>query len=392
MRKRGSFLKTFLIILLIALLYFNYSDGLPLLKAKQKGYHISNSYSDGKTRYYYDGLDEKEKKAYRLIEAQAGDCPKEIPVVCLDNDELRNVYTAILYDNPELFCFGDHCTIKRTVDGCRFIPDYTMDVKEYREKKALCDKKAQEIINNAPANSSQEEKCLYIHDTILEMCEYDDSQSPSCYTIYGCLLNGKANCEGYSKTAAYLLNRMGIKTYVIVGESSSGNENPERHMWNVVEIDGKPYVMDVTWDDYRITGNEINEEQANTPSHIYFLRSASELKKTHVPDRPEDWNDCTYSDMNYYKNHGTYFDSYRSLKGKLPYRIAEVAKNGGKGIEIQLSSDSLFREAESKLFDKGDISGILSISNIGLPSSKRINTGVIKYTLSPENRVIRIYI
>lgn len=391
-RKKGVILKIILIILLIATVYMSYSEGLPFLRAEKKGYKVSRTYSDSKTRHYYDGLSDKEKKAYRLIETQVRDFPEEIPVMCLDSDELKRVYTAVIYDNPEFFFLGDHCTIKRNIDGCVFVPEYTMNEKDYSEKKALCDKKAKEITDGAPSDGSEYDLCLYVHNKLLEICRYADSGSSLRYTICGCLLDGKANCEGYSKTATYLLSRMGIKSYVITGESSSGKGKPERHMWNIVYIDGKPYVMDVTWDDYTLTGKNKTNDREKVPSHIYFLRSAADLSRTHVPDNKEDWEGCKYSDMNYFKKTGTYFDSYRSLRGKLPYRIAEAAEKGERGIEIQLSSDALYREAEKKLFDDGDIREIVFTANIGLPPSKQLNGSVIKYTLSPETRVIRIYI
>lgn len=55
-------------------------------------------------------------------------------------------------------------------------------------------------------------------------------------------------CEGYAKGFKVLCDKMGIPCVLIGGkvQQSSGTEG---HMWNGVKINGKWYLMDVTWDD-----------------------------------------------------------------------------------------------------------------------------------------------
>lgn len=93
-----------------------------------------------------------------------------------------------------------------------------------------------------------------IHDALCEMIVYtsDDHASEDDNAI-GAILNGQANCDGYSD-AFYLIGQLaGLNVRCQHGDSyDKGFLNAfgsETHMWNVVEIDGTWRLIDVTWDD-----------------------------------------------------------------------------------------------------------------------------------------------
>lgn len=66
-------------------------------------------------------------------------------------------------------------------------------------------------------------------------------------------------CEGYAKAFKVLCDRMGIPC-VCIGGTVVQNGKTEGHMWNGVQVNGKWYLTDVTWDD-----------SAGTVSYRYFL-------------------------------------------------------------------------------------------------------------------------
>ncbi len=83
-------------------------------------------------------------------------------------------------------------------------------------------------------------KVLRIHDFICEFVEYDWEDDEQ--TLYKTLTVGKTRCSGYATFAKRLLQEMGINCRYI---SCPGIN----HAWNAVQLDGKWYNMDVTWDD-----------------------------------------------------------------------------------------------------------------------------------------------
>ena len=113
---------------------------------------------------------------------------------------------------------------------------------------------AQELVSQARAADPDPEAMeLWLHDWLCANVEYD---SPYEYvypedfvgldelTCVGALRDGKANCQGYTD-AFYLLGTLaGLEVYVIFGTADGGG-----HCWNGVRLDGKIYMVDVTFDD-----------------------------------------------------------------------------------------------------------------------------------------------
>ena len=66
------------------------------------------------------------------------------------------------------------------------------------------------------------------------------NESEDCHFVEGTLLNGLAVCSGYASTFRLLMELQGIHCDYITNAD---------HGWNAVELDGKWYFVDVTWDD-----------------------------------------------------------------------------------------------------------------------------------------------
>ena len=63
-------------------------------------------------------------------------------------------------------------------------------------------------------------------------------------------------------------------------------------MWNVVFIDGKPYNLDLTWDDH------IGEGVTQNKRYAYFNITDEEILKTHTFSDASAC--CTATDSNYF--------------------------------------------------------------------------------------------
>lgn len=69
--------------------------------------------------------------------------------------------------------------------------------------------------------------------------------------MYGGLVDGKAICVGYATILHEALKRVGLKSQIVLGLESQkgvGLNAVEGHAWNQVQIDGKWYNADATWD------------------------------------------------------------------------------------------------------------------------------------------------
>lgn len=127
----------------------------------------------------------------------------------------------------------------------------------------------------AGSDLSDYEYALSFHDQIVEMTDYayDENGKPSmdplAHSCMGVFTGTGAVCEGYAHAYQLLLNAAGIDNVFVTGYSAS-----QDHAWNAVELDGKWFWCDVTWDDTPEIGWGI--------SHNYFMVNSTQ---------PVDWRD-----------------------------------------------------------------------------------------------------
>lgn len=74
-------------------------------------------------------------------------------------------------------------------------------------------------------------------------------------TILGPFLKHKAVCAGIAQGMSYMLNKVGIEAIPVCGEAVNGQPN-SMHEWDEVDIYGKWYLIDSTW---QSNGNEFGE-------------------------------------------------------------------------------------------------------------------------------------
>ena len=116
---------------------------------------------------------------------------------------------------------------------------------------------------------------LCIHDRIVGLVRYHTRDGretmPRYTTALGVLLDGRANCQGYAD-AFYMLGRMcGLKVDFMAGTAAGGG-----HTWNAIELDGKSYVVDATWDD-----DSFGMNGASYTTYIYFNAPREIARATH---------------------------------------------------------------------------------------------------------------
>jgi len=89
---------------------------------------------------------------------------------------------------------------------------------------------------------SDADKVLEVHDWICDYLEYGCIDGLDSYKAFGAINNGIAVCSGYAELFDIFMNILDIPAVVV----SSWELN---HAWNMVQIDGEWYWLDVTWDD-----------------------------------------------------------------------------------------------------------------------------------------------
>lgn len=276
-------------------------------------------------RYYYNQLSQEEKKAYSALYKGIIALDKEI-TVSIKNATAETVGTlfhAMSHDNPNIYYFNQTClnyTLYR--NEIRLMPQYFCK----KEEIATYNQRIQDCVNKIVSELGLQqctdlEKVKRVHDYLVKHVSYDEealhtNKIPrliAAHSIIGVFARQRAVCEGIAKATKILLNTANVACIVVSGEASVNN--PGRHSWNVVRIDGKPYHLDVTWDLNRSRNGFINYDYFNVPDCA--------ISKDHfdyVAPR------CTSWDANYLHARGLVFSNTRQIKQYLSKEI-DVGKN-----------------------------------------------------------------
>lgn len=269
----------------------------------------------------------------------------KLPVPMTDSAEARRLFNAFTADNPQFFFLGNTYSYEGyRLDGVDYYDVFcltlTMTAEERQSASQALERQIVGILEQIPKNASPYDAELLIHDTLATRITYDDETAadaspaqrrPEAFTAYGALVDGLAVCEGYSRAMQLLLHRAGIRCTLVTGTANDGAS----HMWNLVEVDGRNYHLDLTWDDA--------DDRLN---HTYFNLTSEEIGLSHTLDRDNLGVDtCTATEANYYVKERRYLDTYdRSV---IAEEIARQVRSGADRVELRFAPDKF---ANAQLF------------------------------------------
>ena len=157
-----------------------------------------------------------------------------------------------------------------------------------------------------------------IHDYICSHAVYSNPGSrehmPRYCTATGLLLDGAANCQGYTD-CFYMLSRMaGFEV-----EKQSGWGGSAMHVWNIIKIKGEWRAVDVTFDDTSVISNGSMYQ-----SYAYFNVGKDLIEYTH---RIDDGNELLPISPTSDKTYFYYSDSFddRGYSSDLEEAKKEIA-------------------------------------------------------------------
>ncbi len=151
----------------------------------------------------------------------------------------------------------------------KYIPAYTLSAEDYKAAQDFYNKELDAIVAQVPAGATDVEKVLFIHDYLAAHYEYDYEHDADhkIRDAYNFLKEGKGVCQAYMLVFSALMDKLGIPVSYVESDNLY-------HAWNVVQLDGKWYHVDATWDDPAI-GSETTAgaDVLGAAGHGYFLLS-----------------------------------------------------------------------------------------------------------------------
>ena len=164
-----------------------------------------------------------------------------------------------------------NCGGTKSDEGMDLTFTYTVQFHTDAQQEAAVDSAVDAVLKELNLwNATDYEKIRGIYDFICGHTTYDfdnlyDEAYLLKYSAYAALINKTSVCQGYATLFYRLALELGVDCRVIEGISGGGP-----HAWNIVELDGKYYYLDTTWD-------------AGRDPYAYFLKGSSTLTD-HAPD------------------------------------------------------------------------------------------------------------
>jgi hypothetical protein len=130
----------------------------------------------------------------------------------------------------------------------RIVIEFTYHTDASQEE--YVSKRSSEILSSLGIDQmTSYDKIRAIYKYVAEAAVYahnvteDQTKGSPVFSAYGVLKNGSAVCQGYAQLLYRLLTDAGISCRMIGGTSGKSD-----HVWNIAEVGGKYYLLDVTWD------------------------------------------------------------------------------------------------------------------------------------------------
>lgn len=256
----------------------------------------------------------------------------------ISSDDLNAILIDILNDYPEYFCVdlnsSTYSVYRSLVISINFGYFYSKEVCDERQSEVECQlKQPLKIISKL---KSDEDKIVFIHDYIITNNAYDkdgisgdlDKVSKDSFNAYGCLVLKKSVCQGISDAFVLICKRAGLNASLVSSDEMC-------HAWNIVELNGNYYHLDVPWDDTSVNNYGFIDINGSC-SHNYFLKSDSQFlslshsnwEAKHSADDSSTYLDAywsrVYSPIIFINDYSYYIKNYCLIKRDLTDKTETV--------------------------------------------------------------------
>jgi uncharacterized repeat protein (TIGR02543 family) len=226
----------------------------------------------------------------------------------ISKDKIGDIVFGVINENPDLYFVKKKFSY--SLSGSTVV-SVMLTYDDSYDDNAFVDA-TREALAVVKPEMSDLEKAVVLHDYLAVNCEYDKENLDKgkvpdvSYTAYGTLVNRISVCEGYALAYKYLLNQAGIECLMVKSEAMN-------HAWNLIQLNGKYYQVDVTWDDP--TWDLIGRAR-----HKYMFRSDTAFVNN---CEHHDWIVTEGSEVVDYKATDTSYDNAFWLKCNAPLVFVE---------------------------------------------------------------------
>lgn len=168
----------------------------------------------------------------------------------LSDDEAISVWSIFILENPAYYWVSN--TVNFIGSSMELLIDSVYADHSVRDStQAAIDRMEMDARESLSSCFTDLDKLIAIHDFVASSLTYAykaDGVTPEdaywAHSLAGAAVYSKGVCEAYADAFQYLCLVNGFDTVMATGTASG-----DSHVWNLVDLDGRWYGVDVTWDD-----------------------------------------------------------------------------------------------------------------------------------------------
>lgn len=199
------------------------------------------------------------------------------------NQDVSDTYIAVYNDHPEFFYLSHVPQIAKKIgflgNSTTLISDSIFSRSEILQYRMLMDKTLKSLIVLLKTATDDIAIEKIVCDYLLKNITYEINNIYN-QNVATVLVKNKGQCSGIAKAVKYIFDYFDIECVIVNGtasDSTAGISGP--HSWNIVNIDGKYYHLDVTF----MMGANMSKRQPF--NYLYFNYSDSQMNIDHQWDK-----------------------------------------------------------------------------------------------------------
>lgn len=261
----------------------------------------------GVDTYCYDCLDQTEQIAYNAIY----DCLVHlIPAWNCGNmsqEKIQKAYDCLMMDRPEIYW----------TDGYQYVTSFVNNAISGHRVEFIYNKTREEIastndeIVDAIISMFAEigridpsyETVKAVYEYMVLNCSYDEKNLDQ--SMYSAMVLHSGVCASFAKSFEFIMQILGIPCTVVYGRltrSSGILGTTLGHEWNLLQLDGQWYHVDVT--------SSVSISKENEVDYRFLCATTEDILKTHIIENTVPLPDCSCTDYEFFRYHGLLVDTY----------------------------------------------------------------------------------
>ena len=249
----------------------------------QDGYDIYGKYT-------YSTLEERQQIYYQSMLNCILTMDSSVTIQYNDYETMKIAFEAIRRDYGGLF-WVDGFNYETKGNETIFYPIYSMTEDDVRSRENLIEAETERILDSIE-DASDYGIAKGIYEYLVENVTYNKN-AKNGQNILGVFLENECVCSGYASATQFLFSLVGIECIIVIGTVGG-----ESHAWNVVNLDGNWYNMDVTF------GATNYEDNIN---YLYMTMTDETCYMGHTADKIFKLPPCVSTEDNYFVKSGSYF-------------------------------------------------------------------------------------